>query len=146
MHVRRQIREAVADELNNLPLTGENVFQSRVHSYESSILPCITVMTNEEEVETDTLTLSSRKISRTLTITIEIRAKANDYLDDDLDDIAADIETALSNTTLSGLVKDLYLSSIRVALDFETEKPVGVMTLEYVGVYRTTDQDPETAI
>lgn len=142
VHLRRQIREAVATLVTGLATTGSRVHQSRMRPKDDAGLPCLLVHSNDtEQVEpADTDALQQR----TLPIVIKGIAKEGDTpLDDTLDQIAIEVETALAgNPRLGGLAKRSALRSVDTEFDDSTNKPVGEVLLTYEFTYFTLAGTP----
>jgi hypothetical protein len=141
-HARQAIREAVATAVTGLASTGARVFQSRMRAQED--LPCLQVATNGEEISREDLDALEE---RDLEVEIIGVAKAAGDVDDDLDDIAAEVETAIgANNTLGGRVKRMHLTGIRIEFDDELEQPVGLIRLTYRCTYFTNAGVPGTTL
>lgn len=141
-HARQTIRESVATLLTGLSTTGSNVYTNRVYPFDT--LPCVAIYTGSESVNETTL---DGKQTRSLSLIVEARAKVAADLDDTLDTIAAEVETALAaNQTLSGSVKYLDLSDLEVELFDDLDKPAGVLRLAFNVLYRVDETDPTTLI
>lgn len=133
-HVRQQIREAVATLVTGLTTTGSRVHQSRVRPLADTGLPCLLVHSNDtERIEpADMDTLQQRE----LPIVIRGLAKGGDTLDDTLDTIALEVETAMAtNPRLSGKAQSSRLVSVDTDFDGSTDKPVGEIQLTYAFTY-----------
>lgn len=148
-HVRQQIREAAATLLTGLTTTGARVFQSRVKVLADNELPCLVVLTNNETVEN--ISSDADPIyERSLDLQVIAKAKQTDNLDDKLDTIMKEVETAIhasvSANTLSNLCKGISLSSIEVELNGEGEKPVGQATMTFNVTYYTRAAAPDVSI
>lgn len=143
-HVRRQIREAAAAALTGLATTGSRVSQSRMAPRRAGDLPCLLVETAEERIEQGAQT----RLTRELTVLVRAFAKANTALDDTLDQIAAEVETALASAgTLGGLVPG-GVTPVGVTLDFDEtiDQPAGVVILEFRAVYFGAYGAPEASL
>lgn len=145
MHVRQQIREAAAALLTGLATTGARVFQSRLRPLRDADLPCLLINTDDEEIETQGISANALQ-ERTLTLSIRAVAKQSDALDAELDTLLAEIETALGNSTLGGKAESILLASIRIEMNDEIEKPVGIATAQYRVTYYTATGTPGTAL
>ena len=134
-HARQQIREAVAAALTGLATTSTRVYQSRMRPVGDAGLPCLLITTDQEEIET---TLQSRQ-NRSLTVTVRGMAKTTTTLDDTLDTIAKEVETAAQAAgTLSGKVPGgLVLRTIDIEIDDALDKPAGVVVMQYQAGYFT---------
>lgn len=141
-HARQQIREAVGTLLTGLVTTGPNVFESRVYPHDK--LPAIAIYTLNEAVEATT---QEGNQTRRLVLLVEGRAKVNSDVDDTLDDIAAEVETALlADQDLGGLIKILELSETEIELMDDLEKPAGIIRPLFNVIYRANESDPSTLI
>lgn len=144
-HVRKQIRDALATAVTGLATTGANVYTSRVYPISSASLPALLVYTKEETSEYLTLT-QPRTIDRTLSAVIEIYVQGNTTYDDTIDSIAAEIETALDDVTLSGIAKDLTITSFSSDFSGDPDQPVGTAILSIDVEYVTIEGNPEVAV
>ena len=93
-HLRRQIRERVGTTLTGLSTTGSNVFQSRMYPMESAGLPGLFIYTQNEDVSIDAM-CATRTVGRDLELIVEGYATGSN-LDDTLDQIGKEVETALA--------------------------------------------------
>ena len=147
-HVRQQIREAFGTACTSLATTGSNVFQSRVYPMEASGVPglCIYTMTESVSDVSQEIGGASRLISRSLTVRVEGYAQESANLDDKLDTISAEVETAVANSSdINALITDLSLASTEIAYTGEADQLIGVVTMEFAVLYTTAFNDPETA-
>jgi hypothetical protein len=135
-HARQQIREAVATALTGLTTTATRVFQSRMRPASDSQVPCLLITCDSELIES---TVQSRQ-QRELTLTIQGIAKGTTTLDDTLDQIALEVETALQAAgSLGGKVPGgLVLQRHQVEFDDSLDKPVGVIVMEFKAGFFTT--------
>jgi len=144
-HARQQIRDQMITTLTGLTTTGSAVNNSRV--YDHAVLPCISVYTLSEEVE-ESLE-SAGKQFRSLSVMVEIRAKAADNLEDTLDTISSEVETAIfanGDQTLSGKCKFFDFEGSDIELSGDAERPFGLMTMRFVAMYRVNRSDVTTLI
>lgn len=140
-HARKTIRDQVAQMLAGLTLVpAANVFPTRTYAVDEDHLPAICIYTLSEESGLDAL--GPRKMARHLELIVEIVAKVNDTLDDTLDAISAEVENIIgTNFTLGGTAKDCMLSSTKIAVRGEGDKPTGSAVLTYSVMYRTLAAD-----
>ena len=146
-HVRQQIREAFGTACTGLSTTGSNVFQTRVYPLETGSLPGLCIYTTSETVSDQVQDLggSARLVTRSLSVRVEGYARATANLDDTLDTISAEIETAVANnSSIDSLITDLELSSTEASFT-EGDQEIGVIILDFGVVYTTAFNDPETA-
>jgi len=140
-HIRQQIREAVALSVTGLVTTGQNVYQSRV--YPHNVLPCISIFTKEEQAEFTSVS-RPRASRRELSLVIEIRAKEAADVDDQVDQISAEIEAAISgDITLGGIAKDIQYEGIDIELEGGADQPTALGTMNYNVIYRVLETDAE---
>lgn len=144
-HARQQIREALATALTGLTTTSTRVYQSRLHTLRDGNLPCLLINTDSEEIVSATMN-SPGLLERALTVVVRCITKATSDLDDALDTMAKEVETALGVSTLSGLVENILLQSISVDMDDAMEKPVGVLSLTYQISYFTASNAPTVTL
>jgi hypothetical protein len=130
-HARQQIREATATALTGLTTTGSRVFQSRMVPQES--LPCLLVTTNSEEINPQTI---GNRQERMLELVVHGYAKQTATVDDVLDQIALEVETAMAVRQWA------VLQRIDVDFDEHLEKPVGSISLTYQYQYFTNADAP----
>lgn len=141
MHQRKQIREAIAALLLNETAAGDRVYRSRIRPAHQDKLPCILVYSNSEEVEI--FNEAPRKYRRILTSTIEIQAKANEDLDETLDEIAEDVEHALhQDHALVGdgppsgaLCEDTILTGVEITHTDNGSTVIGSCVMTYLTPY-----------
>lgn len=135
-HARQTIREAAATLLTGLTTTGSRVFQSRMAPQES--LPCLLITTNDEEIVPGTI---GNLVERHLDLVIAAVAKATSNVDDTLDTIAAEVETAMASFTYRN-----ELTRLEFDFDESLEKPAGRLSLTYRVIYLTAAGSPGTPI
>lgn len=142
-HARKQIREAVASVVTGLTTTGSDVFQSRVYPVETSSLPCLLVYTTEEE----TTDYNGTKMLRELLVMVEGYAKATSDVDDTMDLICEEVETAIfADPTIGGLCKFGMLDRTEITLSGEGEKPLGKASMEFKFIYHVDGATPGTIL
>jgi hypothetical protein len=145
-HVRRSIREAIATAVTGLPTTGSRVFQSRVYALERTDLPALLVSSVQERVVDQSIGYP-RLYERVVTISVTAIAAATADLDDTLDQICKEVETALGTQGVAlGGGKVATLQSTSLYLISETEKPVGQAVMSYDVFYMTAENAPDVAL
>jgi hypothetical protein len=146
-HVRKQIRDAVVTRLTGLTTTAANVTASRVHPYlqEDAPLPALAIYTTEEQSYSDEIEMGSQR--RELILVVEGYAQATSAVEDTLDTIASEVETAIyTDQSFSGLVLDTTLDSSNVEMSDEAGHLVGTITINFRLAYMTREGSPETAL
>jgi hypothetical protein len=145
-HLRRQIREQVASTVGSLTTTGSRVYQSRVYPLAAANLPGLLIYTTSETSTVDQMG-SQPQLARFLNLVIEGYAKGASSVDDTLDGIAKEVEIAMAaDTTINSLAVDSNLETTDVSFSGEGEQPVGVITMNYLVQYRTTNDAPDVAV
>lgn len=132
-HLRTQIRSAVCTALTGLATTGSRVSAARMTPRRGSDLPCLLVETRSETIDGGPQSIAQHD----LRLYVTGYAKANSALEGTLDQIAAEVETALSGAgTLSGLVPGgLYPVAVETDFDDSLDQPAGTIELEYRATY-----------
>jgi hypothetical protein len=146
-HLRQQIREAVATAITGLPTSGARVFQARAYPLERADLPGLLVTTSTEATETISLGPPRSQI-RTLRVQITALARATSNVDDTLDTMAKEIETALAMpcAALAGLVKNISLTDTATELAGTGDRPLARSVLTFDAVYMTAENAPDLAL
>lgn len=141
-HLHKQIRDAVKTALTGLTTTASRVWANRLQAMQDANLPGLRIYADEETAEVGTIHAPYLQ-SRELTLTVEACAKAASGLDDTLDQIAKEVEVALSaGVTISGQV----LPVIYTGMSFDDElldKPVGVKRMRYSIQYTAMSNAPD---
>lgn len=151
MHVRRQIREAFATRVTGLTTTGARVFQSRVFNLDAADLPALKIYTEVEDIQDqEGISYPSQPDlqHRTILLRCEAVAKANADMDDTLDLMCSEVETAVSvDPALGGLAKiKCNLISTDIGLDGSTDKVVGRAVMSWRVVVLTMSNAPDVAL
>lgn len=145
-HVRQSLRERIASNVTGLTTTGANVFQSRVYTLEPDDLPCLLVYSTSETSERATMATTD-SLNRDLTVMVEGYARTASNLDDTLDTISAEVETAVaSDPTCNALALDTFLQSTEIEYDAEGDQPIGSVRLSFSVHYQTKTTVPTTAL
>lgn len=142
-HVRTIIRNAAIAALTGLVTSGSRVYPSRLLPLRDTDLPCLLITTNDEEI--DGADVHAVLFERQLTLSVRCAAKVSGVLDDTLDTMIAEVETAISAHVFVQ-AKSVSLKSIRIDMDDSMDKPVGIAELSYVVTYYTAAGSPETAL
>lgn len=133
---RKLIRQAVAAILGTASgdppvyptAAGANVFPFRARNVPSGRLPAICVYTRRDRLDNNYNGLQSRELG----LTVEILAKANEDLDDTLDDIALTVETLLdADDTFGETAERSYFEETIVGLFSEGANIYGSASLTY---------------
>lgn len=140
-HARETIRDAVVTAVTGLTTTGTRVYPSRVYPFDDDNLPGLLVFTSYEEIDEEEGKLAQLQF-RNQTVIVEGYDKLSAGLDDKLDDIAEEVETAMFAVGFNTI--DL----LSTETDFEDgiEQPVGKITLTFRLQYLTAEGAPGTAL
>lgn len=143
-HVRQQLREAVATAVTGLSTTGSRVYQSRVYPLDTSSLPCLLVTSDGDKAEAITVH-SPYQQERATTIRIEGVAKAVSNIDDTLDTISKEVETAIAGSS-TAIVKGLIYQGAQIDYDGSGEQPIGKVTMIFTKDLYTLSNAPDVLI
>jgi len=137
-HVRRQIRDAVKTLLTGLTTTGSNVYSSRVWPMRSAVMPGLIIYTAEEESELGSI----GTLDRVVALAVEGYVNDTSSLNDILDQICSEVETAMAaDVMIGGLAKNSLITQTEIRLDGEGKKTVGVVTMTFNIFYRTSQSE-----
>ena len=143
-HARETIRDAFLLACTGLTTTGTRVYASRVMPFADDNLPGLLITAgNEEVVQQEEGT--DRTQFRNLEITVRGYDKLKTGLDDSLDDIAAEVETAVFAASINNIFGFDLLSTEIEILD-GAEQDIGEITLTFLVQYATSEGVPGTAL
>lgn len=148
-HVRKQLREALKTSLfGNITDVGDNVFIGRVYNFSPDELPAITIYTIKEEVEIQNSRARQPFLQqRAILNSVLIVQKLNDAVQDDLDRISAEVENKIfADPSLGGIAHRTVLVSSEMSVTSELDKPLGVLTLNFLSYVLTKEGASEKAI
>jgi hypothetical protein len=144
MSARKDIRQKIGEVLRGNTTAGANVFVSRTRKISAASLPAILVYTRQEAAEE--FNTAPRELKRTLSVGIEIVARADDDLDDTLDDLAEEVERILSENQLladddgsNERCSDVAYKGAEISLTADGDNQHGACVLSYDVTYHTLD-------
>jgi hypothetical protein len=143
-HPRTVIRTAIRDVLLGATSAAARVYKTRVLPLRKVELPAIAVYTLEEPVTADSINTAPRELTRQPAVTIEGWVKDTDGvdLDDALDDLALEIETAMhADPYLGGAAGESILSDTVIEVVEIGDRLLGMIALTYDVTYRTLAPD-----
>lgn len=140
-HARKSLRDRVATAVTSLSTTGTKVYKSRVFPLADENLPGLLVFTSIEEINEDE-GKQARYQFRNLNIVVEGYDKLSSGLDDKLDTIAEEVETAL----FAAGIGTFDLLTTETSFEEGLEKTVGKITLTFRAQYITQEGAPGTAL
>lgn len=143
-HHRKAIRDRLKMTLTGLASTGANVFQSRKTPVEPAMLPALCIYTLDEGSEVHSMG-SSRSLLRNLSLIVQGIAVNNDNLDDSLDQLCLEVETAIgADPAFGARGYDCTLTSTAISLIDSGEAKTGSAIMTFALRYRTLAADPST--
>ena len=136
-HPRAAIREALADHLKNKTDAKDKVFSNRNKPLFDNLLPAILVYAKSENVLEERFASDGfGATKRELDIAIEAVISGDDNLDEALDKIAAQIESAFEDWEMPTRKADiLKLKSTEIDTSIEGSKIYGAIRLNYSIIY-----------
>jgi len=145
-HAREQIRDKVVTKVTSLTTTGTRVYPSRKYPLDDDLFPGLCVYTLNESIDEEEGKIEGIQF-RSVDIVIEGYDALVAGLDDKLDDIAAEVETALfGDRFLTGSLTALDLVDTEVDLNVEAAKPVGMIKLTFKAQYLTAEGAPTVTL
>lgn len=143
-HVRKQLRDAVAAAVTGLTTTGSRVSGYRVYALDAGTeLPALSVYIESEEGDTATVH-GPALVERRPSLHVRGFAAAASGVEDTLDTIAKEVETALaSGVTVSG--KTVRLSYRGCEVQWEAgDQPCGAIDLRFEAVLFNSATTPDS--
>lgn len=141
-HLHTQIRAAVVSALTGLTTSGPRVYANRLQPLPDALSPTLLVTLDEEDAATLTMTAPAM-IERTLTVVVAACAKASAALDDTLDTMSKEVETALAaGISVGGQTLNLFYGGMTYA-DEQGDKPVGVKRMSFEVSYTAMSNAPD---
>lgn len=142
-HVRQQLREAVATACTGLVTTGTRVFQNRVRPLAAADLPGL-VITTPGDAATVASVHNPPLLERVTQVVVAGYAAATADVDDTLDQIAKEVETALAaGVVLGSKTVDLVYTGGEIDFDGEADKPRGRIELRFTATLFTAANAPD---
>lgn len=143
-HYREQIRKAVITAVTGLATTGARVQDSPVYSLADDMQPTLAVFALSTTHDYSRGQMSAAPL-RSDTLVVEGYVKSNTDLSDTLDDIAAEVETAIyANAGVAALTKFIELGDVAIVFEGQGDKPVGKITLNFIFSYHAQEGAPTT--
>jgi len=144
-HTHTLIRTALATALTGLTTTGARVYANRLYPLDTAELPGLRIYLDADSLTPETIH-APITYGHELTLSVEACARAGSGLDDTLDQIALEVETALAaGLTVSGKTLEPVLTASQYD-DEPGSPPVGVKRLTFSIAYFTAGNAPQTLI
>ena len=144
-HAHKQIRDALVTALTGLTTSGSRVYANRLHPMAAANLPGLRVFARGEK--SDPLTVHApQQQARELVIDVECCAKATADLDDVLDLMSKEVETALAaGIAVTGTTLDAVYQGMQMDLEGAAQE-VGVKRLRFAISFETANNAPDVFI
>lgn len=144
-HLHKQIRAALVSKLTGLATSGARVYANRLYPMDSANLPGLRIYADSEDAEV--LTVHPTPIQRrVLTLSVEACARAASGLDDSLDLMSKEVETALAGGITVGS-RTLYPTYTGMSYQDEAgDVPAGVKRMQFSLEFEAAANAPDTLI
>lgn len=148
-HARKQVRDAAVADLTGLATTGANVFTSRVAKLTTAQMPGLKVMLWDEAGELGGQALGT--MLRRGRLVVECWVQGGDDIEDDLDAIAAEVESRIYGDTPALDALLFNIAAVTTAIDFPepddgVAKWLGRLRMLFPIEYRTRIADPTVVV
>lgn len=145
MHERQAIREAVIARLKGTApawatSARDRVYSSRMAPLRTAQLPAISVYVDSDVVDDLSKNSAPRELKRTVTIAVEgwVPAAGDTPVDDALDELALQIETAMDgDLNLAGTAFDSMLTLTEIGIKLDGDRPLACAHLEFAVDYHS---------
>lgn len=148
-HVRTQIRDQAAIELNTIAALSGSVHKSRVYPLQQPELPSCNVHIDSEDSEQIAMPqcADGSLLQRVALMNVDLYAQEVIDLDAEMDTLSAEVEKVLAVSNLDGLVQygAVTLTGTTISYSGEGEQPIGGVGMQWTVTYFTQSGDPETA-
>jgi hypothetical protein len=145
-HQRELVRKAVAAALANKTVAKRRVTTTRTIPYRKSDCPAISVYTLTETVS-EAENTAPRELTRALDVEIVGWVAEGPQMDDALDDLALQIETAIhADPTLAGTASDMVMEGTEAGVSKDGDSLLGLITLKYTATYRTLAPEADDSL
>lgn len=145
LHERQMLREATIAALLNKTAAGPRVYKSRRAPIPEATLPVIHVYTDQEPVDDNSGKTAPRELTRRPDLVIEAWVVASADVEDSLDAIALQIETAMdADRFLDGCAFNSWLSNTELGVSVQGARPMGAAQLTYSVIYHTDQRTQAT--
>ena len=144
-HLHKQIRAALVSKLTGLTTSGSRVYANRLYPMDSANLPGLRLYVDGENAEVVTVH-GPAVLERALEVAVEACAVATSGLDDTLDLMSKEVETALAGgITVAGRT----LTPTYTGMSYQDEaadKPVGVKRMTFSLTFAAAANAPDTLV
>jgi len=137
-HPRQLIRDAAKTALVNTTAAADRVFTTRLTPFRAPVLPAIGIWTLEEDVDPESAKTAPRELKRHPRLAIEavLRNASDGDIDDQLDDLALEIEKAIAaDDTLGHTASDCWLMKTEFEFGNQGDMEIAVARLIFYVTY-----------
>lgn len=127
---------------------GTRVYASRTQAFELGELPALMVTTDRDDWSGAVgFGAGTRRMEHSLRVTVMAATRAQDGVDDNLDELARQVEVALAMpcAAMTGLAQTITLTGTQLQIDDNGTQPVGRAALSYDVVYGYNETAPDQA-
>jgi len=149
-HNRTEIRLAVKALLDAVVSpTWANVYVERRHRIDTTLRPLVIISTGNDDLEPGNRAMGSPvyDVEHSQALTLELHADGTDgdVVADTIDAMELEVEAALaSDLFLGGLVEMVTPVSSELEMDSETDRIIGVRSVQYLASWRSAFGAPDT--
>ena len=146
-HYREQIRKAVITAVTGLTTTSTRVKSGPVYNLADNTDPTLAVWTRLSVPDYERGQLQQAPLWM-VEVTIEGYVKIHDDLQDTLDDIASEVETAIySNSALLALCNNyIAMGEQSIEIDLDGDKPLGKIEMIFNVYYHAAEGSPDVKV
>jgi len=148
-HVRQNVRTAAAAAVTNLATTGTRVFMSRTLPLRQGDFPCLAVYARADAPDYSDSTMGVQQlVPRTIELHVQgfVKELDDEDIEDTLDDIAEEVETALFAAFPFANAYGMTLGEQTLQVDTSGDESLGVIDMVFNVLYRTAEGAPGTAV
>ena len=144
-HVRKQIRDAIGTRLTGLATTGSKVYPGRsLPLADDQSPPALCFYTFPDSPDFENGELYDGVCLPLRVLTVEIQGYYRGGSDDDLDQMAVEVEEAMyTDPTFGGLVQWTRLGDQDVGRDSDGARLEGVITMQFDVAYLAAEGSPQ---
>lgn len=146
-HLRKTIRDSAATRLTGLTTTGARVYKSRNLPLTTAEYPCIAIYARSDVADYADAGFSGGLAYPVRTVELHVVGYVKDTdsaaIEDTLDAIAEEVETALFASALTG-THGITLGEQSISVDAGGDETVGSVDIVFNAMYRTREGSPGT--
>ena len=147
MHVRQQVRSAIVAKVKEVPDLRKSTFESRVYQLTKDEMPAALVYTESEASEKATRQNAPGINKRHIETVVYIFARANENIEDALDDLAELVENkVLEDQTLGGIALETVFVKADLLIGGDPDAPTGASRMSFVTIILTKNGASEVPI